>query len=208
MMRSCLCIGVGIALAVGVSAAVAEDVVPVPRETAQIYGKLMTKGAAEIKKPQVKIKGDPAKTVGLALLKADGGILLVPRKGLDEKKLPDMTGKNGAPLGLLFSSPTLVPIIDGKLIDRNKLYCLHIDDGRGISEMNCMLLSVRKVSEKDYRLYGFGKAAKPLIDVKFTDGKGPGTKPIALEIEKGKPASVVITVFGKYQAKFPGGIVE
>ena len=96
----------------------------------------------------------------------------------------------------------------GKLIDRDKLHCLTVNDGRGNTEVNCMLLSVRKISEEDYRLYGFGKAAKPLIDVKFAGGEGPGAKPVALEIKEGEPATVVVTVFGKYQAMFHGGVAE
>ena len=57
-------------------------------------------------------------------------------------------------------------------------------------------------------IYAFGKGAKPLIDVKFTSGEGPGDEPVALEIKDGNPASVVITVFGRYQAKFSGARTE
>ncbi len=206
MMRFCLCVVV--ALAVAASAAVAQDVESVPKETAQKIGEWLTKAAAGIEKPQVKIEGDPAKAVAVAVRDVEGGILLVPQKGMDEENTPDMTGKNGAPLGLFFSSAKLVPVIDGKLIDRDKLHGLTVHDGRGNTEVNCMLLSVRKISEEDYRLYGFGKAAKPLIDVKFTGGEGPGAKPVALEIKEGDPALVVVTVFGKYQAKFHGGVAE
>ena len=206
MMRFCSCVVV--VLAVAASVTVAQNVVSVPKETAQKLGKLMTQAAAEIEKPQVKIEGDPAKTVAVAVLDVEGGIFLVPQKGLDEENLPDMTAKNGAPLGLFFSSSNLVPTANGKLIDREMLHCLKVDDGRGISEINCMLLSVRRISEEEYRLYGFGKAAKPLIDVEFTGGEGPGAEPVTLEIKEGDPALVVITVFGKYQAKFPGGVAE
>jgi hypothetical protein len=197
-----------VGLAVATSAAMAQDVRPVPQETAQVLGKLMAKAAAGIKKPQVEIEGDPSQTMALAVMEANGGILLVPQKGLNEEKMPDMTGKNGAPLALLFSSTKLVPVIDGKLIDRDKLYSLNVDDGRGISEINCILLSVRRVSDEDYRLYGFGKAAKPLIDAEFTGGDGPGAQPVTVRIKEGNPAQVMVTVFGKYQATFPGGIVE
>ena len=96
-------------MAVTVSATVAQEVASVPKETAQILGKLMTQTAADIEKPQVKIAGDPAKTVAVAVLDVEGGIFLVPQKGLDEENLPDMTAKNGVPLGLFFSSSNLVP---------------------------------------------------------------------------------------------------
>ena len=76
MMRFCLC--VVIALAVSASATVAQNVESVPKETAQKIGELLTKVVAEIKKPQVKIEADPAKTVAVAVRDVEGGILLVP----------------------------------------------------------------------------------------------------------------------------------
>ncbi len=209
MMRFCLCVGVVVALAVAASVAVAQDVESLPKEIAQKIGKALTKAAAEIKKPQVKIEGDPTQAVGVAVRDVEGGVVLVPQMGLDEENAPDMTGKKGVPLGLLFCTSKLVPVIDGKLVDRDKLNVLTVTDGRGDKhEVNCIMLSVRQISEEDYRLYGFGKSAEPLIDVKFTDGEGPGAKPVALEIKEGEPALVVITVFGKYQATFDGGVVE
>jgi len=210
MMRFCLCVGVVVALAVTASTAVAEDLEPVPEKTAQKIGEALTKAAAGIDKPQVKIEGDSAKAVGV-IVPEHGGLLLVPQKGMDEKKTPDMTGPNGVPLGLFFSSADLMPIVDGKLLDRAKLHVLTVTDSQGNKhEVNCMLLSVRKLSDEDYRLYGFGKADKPLIDAKFTGGKGPGATPVALEIKavEGQPAEVIVTVYGKYQAKFQGGVVE
>ncbi len=205
MMRFSLCVVVVLAVA---ASAAAQDVEAVPKEAAQKIGALLTKAAADIEKPQVKITGDPAQSVAVAVRGVEGGILLAPQKGLDEDNTPDMTVAKGVPLGLLFSSATLRPVIDGKLVDRDKLYGLTIDDGRGKTEVNCILLTVRKLADDDYRLYGFGKAAKPLIDARFSGGEGPGDEPVALEIEDGEPASVVITVFNKYQAKFAGGVAE
>lgn len=209
-MRFCLCVGVVVAVAVSASAAVAEDLAPAPKEVAQKIGEALTKAAAGIEKPQVKIEGDPAKAVGV-IVPEHGGLLLVPPKGMGEDHGLDMTGEKGVPLGLFFSSADLMPIVDGKLLDRGKLHTLAVTDGQGNKhEVNCMLLSVRKLSDEDYRLYGFGKAGKPLIDAKFTGGKGPGAKPVAMEVKvpEAGPAEVVITVFDKYQAKFQGGVVE
>ena len=47
-------------------------------------------------------------------------------------------------------------------------------------------------------------------DIDFSDGKGPGAKPLAVEIKdiEGTTGSIVVTVFDKYQAKFRGGIAE
>jgi len=210
MMRFCLCVGVVVVLAVTASAAVAEDLKPMPTDVAQKIGEALTKAAAKIEHPQVKIEGDSAKAVGVAVPE-EGGIILVPQKGMDEEKTPDMTVKNGVPLALYFSTASIVPMIDGKLIDRSKLHGLTVTDREGNKhEVNCMLLTVRKISDEDYRLYGFGKAAKPLIDVKFTGGKGPGAKPLAVEIKdvEGQTGTLVVTVFDKYQAKFRGGVAE
>jgi hypothetical protein len=188
----------------------AQDVEPVPTDVAQKFGEALVKAAAKIDKLQVKIEGDPANSVGVSVPE-EGGVILVPQKGIDEENTPDMTVANGVPLALYFSTPNIVPMIDGKLIDRGKLHGVTVTDDQGKEhEANCMLLTVRKISDEDYRLYGFGKAAKPLIDVRFTDGKGPGTKPLAVEIKdiEGQTGSLVVTVFDKYQAKFRGGVTE
>ena len=130
---------------------------------------------------------------------------------MDEENTPDMTVANGVPMALYFSTPNIVPIVDGELIDRGKLFGVTVTDGEGNEhEANCMLLTVRKLSDEDYRLYVFGKAAKPIIDVKFSGGKGPGAKPLAVEIKdtEGQTGSLVVTVFDKYQASFRGGVKE
>ena len=210
MARFCLGVCVAVALAMTVSSAVAQDVEPVPADMAKAFGEALVKAAAKIDKLPVKIECDPAQAVGVSV-PDEGGIILVPQKGLDEENTPDMTGADGVPLALYFSTANIVPIIDGKLIDRGKLHGVTVTDGQGNEhEANCMLLTVRMISEEDYRLYGFGKAAKPLIDVQFTGGEGPGAKPLAVEIKdiEGETGSLVITVFDKYQAKFRGGVAE
>jgi len=208
MVRLSVCTVALIVFAAASSTAMAQQVATVPKETAQVYGLLMTKTAAEIENPQVEVEGDPSKTIALALLEMDGGVLLVPQTDLKEEPMRQATGPNGVPLGLLFSSPNLVPVIDGKAVAREQLHCLNVDDGVGVSKTNCMLLSVRKMPGKEYRLYGYGKAAKPLIDVKFTAVSDAAKQPVALEIKTDEPPQVVITMFGKYQAKFPGAVTE
>ncbi len=51
---------------------------------------------------------------------------------------------------------------------------------------------------------GFTVAHRPVIDVKFSGGKGPGAKPLAVEIRdiEGQTGSLVVTVFDKYQASY------
>jgi len=210
MMRLCLGVCVVVAFAETASLAVAQDVEPLSADVAQAFGEALVEAAAKIDKLQVKIECDPAQAVGVAVPE-EGGIILVPQKGLDEENTPDMTVANGVPLALFFSSPSIAPMNDGRLIDRGKLHGVTVTDGEGKDhEANCVLLTVRQISEDDYRLYGFGKAAKPLIDVKFSDGEGPGAVPLAVEIKdiEGETGSLVVTVFNKYQAKFRGGVAE
>ena len=196
-----------VVLSLAVSA-LAQEISPVPKELTRRVGRLLLDAAGKIDKPQVKIEGDPEHAVALAVPMTEGGVLLAPQKGLDEENMPDMTGEKGVPLGLLFAASNLVPVVDGKPIDRQKLHTLTVTIREKDVAVNCLLLSVRQISEDDYRLYVFGKGAKPLIDAKFTSGEGPGTLPVALEIKNGDPAMVVITVFGRYQAKFPGTRTE
>ena len=186
----------------------AQEIGPVRQELTKKVGRLLIESAGKIDKPQVKVEGDPDHAVALAVPMTEGGVLLAPQKGLDEENMPDMTGEKGVPLGLLFAASNLVPVVDGKPIDRQELHTMSVTIGEKEIEVNCLLLSARQISEDDYRLYAFGKGAKPLIDVKFTSGEGPGTLPVALEIKDGDPAMVVITVFGRYQAKFAGTRTE
>jgi len=174
-------------------------------------GAALVRAASGIRKPQVTIDADPARAVAVEVPEQDGGIMLVPQRGISEDKEPDMTVRNGTPLGMLFASAPLVPVIDGKPVDRSKLYNVTFTDAEGRAHpVNCLLLSVKQLSEDDYRLYAFGKAGKPLIDVRITDGDGPDTMPLALEVKETDdgPADVVITIYGKYQARFPGGVAE
>jgi hypothetical protein len=58
------------------------------------------------------------------------GIILVPQKGLDEDNMPDMTVAGGTPRAVLFTPPSLVPVVDGAIVDRNKLRRVTITDGK------------------------------------------------------------------------------
>jgi hypothetical protein len=79
------------------------------------------------------------------------------------------------------------------------------DDGRNVT-VHLLQLSVRQLAEDDYRLYGYGREGGPVVDVRFSEGAGPGPEPVAVEIknvdEASREGNVVVTVFGKYQAQF------
>jgi hypothetical protein len=103
--------------------------------------------------------------------------------------------------------------VNGQKLDASKLRTVSFqaDDGSE-HEVNVLLLSARQLSESDYRLYAYGTGDKPLIDAQFTEGSGPGAEPVAVEVtnvdEAERQGDVVITVFGKYQAKFRGAHSE
>ena len=73
-------------------------------------------------------------------------------------------------------------------------------------------LQFGQLSDSDYRLYAYGSGDKPLVDAQFSEGTGPGAEPVAVEVtnidENERQGDVVVTVFGKYQAKFRAGHVE
>lgn len=182
-----------------------EGLRPVPKADAQRIGAMLANLANNFRRPQVRIGADPSKSVGV-IVPEHGGILLIPQRGMREDRPSDMAAKNGGPLGMFFSSPRLLPKVDGKLVRPEDLHSVVIVKKGGEKErVNCLLLSVKKLSDEDYRLYGFGRGDKPIIDVKITDGDGPDTMPMAMEIDGDE---VVITIYGKYQARFPGGVAE
>ena len=74
MMRFYLCVGVTATSVVAASAAVAQDVEAVPKESAQMFGRLLVQAAAGIAKPQVKVEADPTKTVAVAVKDAVDGV--------------------------------------------------------------------------------------------------------------------------------------
>jgi hypothetical protein len=182
-----------------------EGLTPIEAETAQRVAQQLITEAGKIEKPQVKIDGDPSKAVGLhAPDKA--GLLLVPQKDLQESEQLAEKFKSdpGASLAYLFLYH-ITPVIDGKALDGSQLRSVKFtgDDGQEFT-VHLLLLSVRQLSEDDYRLYAYGHEAKPLIDVRFSEGIGPGPEPVAIELKDSQNLAgrIVLTVFGKYQAAF------
>jgi hypothetical protein len=185
----------------------AEDLDRIPADMAQNIGAQLVEKAAELDKLQVKIEPDSQKANGVHVPKKIGA-LIVPQKDLTESE--ELAAKfkveAGAPLALLFLYH-IVPVIDGKALDANKLRSITITDGEGVShDVQVIPLAVRQLADDDYRLYGYGTDAKPVLDVKFAEGTGPGDEPVAVEIKdvnhSTRQGTVAITVFGKYQATF------
>jgi hypothetical protein len=160
-----------------------------------------------------KVDGEAEKANGFHL-PGKVGALIVPQKGLKESE--ELAAKfkmdPGASLAYLFLYH-MVPVVDGKRVESDKMHSVTISDDEGNQHtVHVLCLSVRQLADDDYRLYGFGKDAKPLIDVKFAEGTGPGPTPVAVELKDPnrdtRDGKVVVTVFGRFQASFPAGYVE
>ncbi len=188
----------------------ADELATIPTEQAQQMGAKIAEKAAKIEKLKFKIDPDSEKANGFHVPKKLGG-LIVPQKDLKEGE--ELAAKfkidPGASLAYLFVHH-VVPIVDGKRIESDRLPSVTIADDEGKEHVvHVLLLSARQLSDDDYRLYVFGKDAKPLVDVKFAEGSGPGPVPVAVELknpnETTREGTIVVTVFGKYQASFPAG---
>jgi hypothetical protein len=188
--------------------AAAADFEAIPNELAQQLAIKLSEEAGKIEKTKFKVDADSEKASGVHI-PSKVGALIVPQKGLKESE--ELAAKfkmdPGATLAYLFVYH-MVPVVDGKRVDADKLHSVAFTDNNGGQhDLHVLLLSVRQLADDDYRLYVFGKDAKPLVDVKFAEGTGPGPTPTAVELkdpnEAKKEGKLVVTVFGKFQATFP-----
>jgi hypothetical protein len=204
-MLSCALLGL-LFLAPGMNAAELEAI---PEELAREIASKLVEQAAKIESPKVKIDADIEKANGVHVPKKVGAIL-VPQKGLKESEelAAQFKQEPGASLGYLFLYK-ITPVVDGKKIDPARLPTVTISEDDGTQHtVHVLQLSARQLSDDDYRLYGFGKDAKPLIDAKFAEGASSAGLPAAIEVKEVNEAThegkLVVTVFGKYQAAFQG----
>ena len=168
-----------------------------------IAEKLATE-AAGFEKPRLKIDPDSAKAVGVHV-PDQRGLLVSPQKELQEGAAEGYAAETGKPLGYLFFYRMALKV-DGKPVDPARLHVAKFtnDEGKTFT-IPTLLLSVRRVADDDWRLYGYGKEEKPILDAKFAGGAGPGDKPVAIQVKEldGRKDTLVLTLFDKYQASFP-----
>lgn len=109
--------------------------------------------AVGFEKPRFKIEADSAKSVGLHIPEKTG-LLVAPQKDLQEGEAEGYAAETGKPLGFLFLY-RMAPAVDGKPVDAARLHTVKItnDDGKSFT-VPTLLLSVRKVADNDWRLYG------------------------------------------------------
>lgn len=186
------------------SFALAQNLTELDAQRSQRVAGMLMEKAAEIKSPQVKIETDTAKAVGVRY--GRDGVLVVPRKGLDEQKeYPEVRTEQGAGLAYLFLSSAFSPVIDGTRVKPERLRTVNVVDNQGTERaVACLLLAVRQIGEDDWRLYVYGADKKPLIDAPFTEAAAEKPGPIAVHVEQvaGFEGTLTITAFGKYQAGF------
>ncbi len=173
-------------------------------ETARQVAEQFSKQVQKFKKPQVKIKPDPSKANGVHKPN-EAGVLIVPQKDLAEDKLRDAAkSKAGAGVAFLFMY-RLVPVVDGTGVSKEKMRSVtHTNENGDKIAINCLILAIRQVSDKDRRLYVYGTDSKPLIDIPLSKNAGPGTQPVAVEIKEiqDQQGKLFVTLFDKDQASF------
>jgi hypothetical protein len=191
---------------------VAQELEAIPEEHVRKMAPSLIEQAGKFEY-KIKIDADVEKANGFHLPKKLGA-LIVPQKDLKESEelAAKFQNEPGASIGYLFLFH-LVPIVDGKRADASRLKTVTVaDKDGGQHTIHVATLAVRQLSGDDYRLHVYGTDAKPLIDAKFAEGIGPGPVPVAVELknpnEAKKEGTVVVTVFGKYQATFQAGYEE
>ena len=180
-----------------------EELKPVDAEFARGIAERLIQETGSFEKPVFTIDADPAKAVGLHI-PDKMGLLVVPQKDVKEGESDEHRDAKGKRLGYLFFY-RMVPAPEGKALDASKLHAVKISNDEGKSfTIPVLLLSVRRVND-DWRLYGFGKDEKPVIDVKLSGGNGPGETPVGIQMKEvaGRKDTLVVTLFDKYQAAVP-----
>lgn len=191
----------------------AQDLEAIPSELAQGIGKLLAAEASKLEKQPVAISADSDKANGLHVPE-QAGVLIVPQKDLKETEelAAQFKAEKGAPLGYLFLYHVM-PIVKGQPVDSSHLSTIKItpDDGQ-TRTVHVLSLAVKQLSEDDYRLLVYGNGDKPLFDTKFSEGTADVPQPVGLSVkdkdDSAHQGTLVLTVFGKYQASFRAGHAE
>lgn len=185
----------------------AEKLAELDSWTAKEYAQYLVEMLAEVKGQQIKVDADAEEAFGLAA--GSEGIILVPIAGLkEEEEDADVHTEKGSGLACLFLSPRFNPIVDGKQIPQEKLLTIKYSDDSGVEQLaTCLLLAARNVAGDDWRLYAYGKDAKPVVDAPFKMVEHQTDKPIAIAVKEAgeNDATLEFTLFGKYGANFKIG---
>jgi len=115
------------------------------------------------------IDADPERAVGVGIRPQPlPFFLFVPQKGLEKT---DSQGKeirqgNGVPVGYLFVFLAWTPVVDGQLVDRQRLQnAVYQDPKAGRLDINCLVLTASRKEDNGYVLHAFGTGLQPLFSV-------------------------------------------
>ncbi|MGE0757114.1 MAG: hypothetical protein AB7F89_03595 [Pirellulaceae bacterium] len=179
----------------------------IPSDFAQAIATRLVAEIAKIDQPQVKVDPAASQANGVHVPRKMGA-LIVPQKDLQESA--ELAAKfqqpPGAALGVLFLY-NVVPVAQGQKLDASRLRSVTIRDEQGKEHAgHALLLAVRQPAADDYRLHGYGAGTEPVLEAKFSTGTTTVSGPLVLEVKDAQEATregtVVLTVFGKYQATF------
>ncbi len=175
-----------------------EDALPIAKqlcETVQKLGKL-----------QLAVESDPAAADAVYVPPDKAVVLIVPQRGIKEedKDRPELDEEAGAPLALLFAYH-LVPVVDDLAVGEDKLRtCQFTDEDGEQYTVYLFVLGVRRLGKDKFQLLLYGRGKNPILTVPVNEGKGPGVKPVAVELCDivGTQGTCVISAFDKYRASF------
>ncbi len=175
-------------------------------EDTKAYAEFLSGKLQEFEGLQVKIEPDYAQSVGLS---TEGqGMIVVADKNLKEGEQNEAAESDpGAALGYLFLSTRFFPLNGDAKVEKDKLRTAKYDEDAGDGQMAAgLILAARHIEGDDWRLYVYGTDMKPLVDTRFREAEDQkdDAPRLAIRVEDvadGK-ATLVLTLFGKYEASF------
>jgi len=184
----------------------AQRVNRVERENACRIAKQLCETVKKLGKLQLEIEPDPESADAINVGPNKAAVLIVPQQGIKEedKDRPELAAEQGAPFALLFTYH-LVPVVDEVPAGEDKLRtCQFTDEDGDQYTVYVFVLGVRRVGKDKFKLLIYGRDKKPLLTVPVEQGKGPGVKPVAVEIRDivGTEGTCVISAFDKHRASF------
>lgn len=191
----------GLVLAVVAGGVKAQDFQVIPPEQAGEIAKLILTEVEKVPNPPFALKVDAAKT-GLLFNEAAGGLMIVPREGLKEGDTTGLQDPTGAPIAYLFLYLVRVSV-DGKPADASKVSTVKLNVGDGVDrEIAVFRLTLKKESDKEYKLLVFGKDKKPIASCVFRDDKKTSELPVMIEVKdvKDDKGTLIVNLHGKYSA--------
>ena len=175
--------------------------IEVPTPTAAEFAAEIQHAFDKWNDPTIAIDADIDKANGV-YIPDELGALIVPQKGLAETEEQDekFATANGGAIGYLVTH-NILPLVDDEPVDEDQVHSV-------FDEFFIFALVVKRQAADDYRLLVYGKGGKALIEAPFSLGDGPGPEPVSVHIsdvnEAERTGSLVVTVFGAYQAKVRG----